>query len=129
MTNIEKVGRVLVPVSDQDRAIAWYRDRLGFELVADIPFGDGDRWVEIAPPGGGAALALVPGSGDYQPGRNTGVGFETGDARALYDEFAAKGIVLAGELMGGDGTVPPLFFFKDLDGNTLLVAEVQGRTD
>ena len=129
MTNIEKVGRVLVPVSDQDQAIAWYHDRLAFELVADVPFGDGDRWVEIAPPGGGATLALVPGRDGYQPGRNTGVGFETPDARALYDEFAAKGIVLDGELMGGDGTVPPLFFFKDLDGNTLLVAEMQERED
>jgi catechol 2,3-dioxygenase-like lactoylglutathione lyase family enzyme len=126
MTNIEKLGRVLVPVSDQDAAIAWYRDRLGFELVADIPFGESDRWVEIAPPGGGATLALVPGRGDYQPGRNTGVGFETPDARALYDEFTAKAIAVDGGLMGGDGTVPPLFFFKDLDGNTLLVAEAQG---
>jgi catechol 2,3-dioxygenase-like lactoylglutathione lyase family enzyme len=125
MTNIEKLGRVLVPVSDQDRAIAWYRDNLGFEVTADVPFGEGDRWVEITPPGGGAALALVPGNEGYATGRHTGVGFETDDARALYDEFTAKGIAIDGEIMGGDGTVPPLFFFKDGDGNTLLVAEVQ----
>jgi catechol 2,3-dioxygenase-like lactoylglutathione lyase family enzyme len=126
MTNIEKLGRVLVAVSDQDQAIAWYRDNLGFEVTADVPFGEGDRWVEITPPGGGAAIALVPGSDAYPAGRNTGIGFETSDAQALYDEFTAKGIAVDGELMGGDGTVPPLFFFRDGDGNTLLVAEAQG---
>ena len=59
-------------------------------------------------------------------GRNTGVGFETPDARALYEEFTAKGISVEGGVIGGDGNVPPLFFFKDLDGNTLLVAEAAG---
>jgi catechol 2,3-dioxygenase-like lactoylglutathione lyase family enzyme len=124
MTTIQKVGRVMVPVADQDAAIAWYRDKLGFELLADVPFGDGERWVEVAPPGGGPALALVPPRGDYQPGRNTGIGFETGDARALHGELKGKGVEVEETLMGGDGTVPPLFFFKDGDGNHLMVAQV-----
>ena len=50
-THITQVGRVMVLVSDQDRAIAFYVEKLGFELRADVPFGDGDRWVEVAPPG------------------------------------------------------------------------------
>ena len=53
MPKITKVGRVMVPVSDQDAAIAFYTGKLGFSLAADVPFGDGDRWVEGAPPGGG----------------------------------------------------------------------------
>jgi catechol 2,3-dioxygenase-like lactoylglutathione lyase family enzyme len=60
MPRITQVGRVMVPVADQDAAIAFYTDKLGFSLAADVPFGDGERWVEVAPPDGGAALALVP---------------------------------------------------------------------
>jgi catechol 2,3-dioxygenase-like lactoylglutathione lyase family enzyme len=64
MPEITKVGRVMVPVSDQDQAISFYTTRLGFSVAADVPFGDGDRWVEVAPPGGGAAVALVPPQGN-----------------------------------------------------------------
>jgi len=63
MPRITHVGRVMVPVADQDAAIAFYTRTLGFSLVADAPFGAGDRWVEVAPPGGGTALALVPPQG------------------------------------------------------------------
>ena len=68
VAHITHVGRVMVPVADQDEAIAFYTGTLGFSFAADVPFGEGDRWVEVAPPGGGAAIALVPPQGDYQPG-------------------------------------------------------------
>jgi lactoylglutathione lyase len=123
MSRITKLGRVLVPVHDQDAAIAFYTEKLGFEVVADVPFGDGDRWVEVAPAGGGAALALVPPRGEYQAGRHTGIGLETTDARAAYEELKAKGVDVDAELMGGDGTVPALFFFRDHDANTLMIVE------
>src|SRR2546423_15710780 len=92
MPRITQLGRVMVPVSDQDAAIAFYTDKLGFSLSADIPFGDGDRWVEVSPPSGGAALALVPGRGDYQPGRVTGIALSTTDARTDHAELKQKGI-------------------------------------
>ena len=76
MPNITKLGRVMVPISDQDEAIGFYTTTLGFSLVADVPFGDHDRWVEVAPPGGGAAVALVRGQEQYQPGRMTGIALE-----------------------------------------------------
>ena len=56
---VTKVGRVMVPVTDQDKAIEFYVDKLGFEVTADVPFGNGDRWVEVTPSNGGAAIALV----------------------------------------------------------------------
>ena len=125
MAGISHVGRVMVPVADQDAAIAFYTDKLGFSLAADVPFGDGERWVEVAPPDGGAALALVPPRGDYQPGRMTGIALESSEPRADRDELAAKGVDVDAELMGGDGTVPLLFGFRDGDGNSLMVVESQ----
>jgi len=123
MSPITRVGRVMVPVADQDAGIAFYTEMLGFELVADAPFGEGERWVEVAPPGGGTALALVPSRGEYQTGRMTGIALATADARAVYDELKAKGVDVDAETMGGDGTVPLLFFFRDPDANSLMVVE------
>ena len=125
MSGITKVGRVMIPVGDQDAAIAFYTGTLDFQLVADVPFGDGDRWVEVAPPAGGAALALVPPRGDYQVGRMTGIALESLDPRADYAELLENGVDVDDELMGGDGTVPLLFFFRDLDGNHLMIVEAQ----
>jgi catechol 2,3-dioxygenase-like lactoylglutathione lyase family enzyme len=113
----------MVPVADQDLAIAFYTETLGFSVVADVPFGDGERWVEVAPPGGGAALALVPPQGDYQPGRMTGIALVSPDPRADHAELRAAGVDVDAELMGGDGTVPLLFFFRDNNKNHLMVAE------
>src|SRR5215210_5905061 len=109
MLQITHVGRVTVPVSDQDEAIAFYTSTLGLSLVADVPFGDGERWVEVAPSGGGASLALVPGRDDYQPGRMTGIALDSSDPRADHEELEAKGVDVDANLMGGDGTVPLLF--------------------
>jgi catechol 2,3-dioxygenase-like lactoylglutathione lyase family enzyme len=125
MPRITHVGRVMVPVADQDAAIAFYTDTLGFSLAADVPFGDGERWVEVAPPGGGAAIALVPARGDYQPGRMTGIALVSPDPRADHAELGEKGVDVDAELMGGDGTVPLLFFFRDGDANHLMVVEAQ----
>jgi catechol 2,3-dioxygenase-like lactoylglutathione lyase family enzyme len=125
MPKITKVGRVMVPVSDQDQAINFYTTRLGFSVAADVPFGDGDRWVEVAPPGGGAAVALVPPQGDYQPGRMTGIALESPDPAADHAELQGQGVDVDAQLMGGDGTVPLLFFFRDQDGNQLMI--VQGQ--
>jgi lactoylglutathione lyase len=110
-----------VPVSDQDQAIAFYRDKLGFSVVADVPFGQDERWVEVAPLGGGAAIALVPPRGAYQTGRMTGIALVSSDPRVDHSELKADGV--NADLMGGDGTVPLLFFFPDSDANQLMMTE------
>ncbi|MHB8682409.1 MAG: VOC family protein [Acidimicrobiales bacterium] len=125
MAGITKLGRVLVPVSDQDEAIAFYTKHLGFTLTADVPFGEGDRWVEVTPPSGETSIALVPPQGEYQPGRMTGIGLESADIRATHAELVAAGVD-CDDLLGGDGTVPPLFFFRDGDKNQLMIAQPQG---
>ena len=121
MTQLTHVGRVMVPVADQDAAIAFYVEMLGFTTVADVPFGDGERWVEVAPPGGGAALALVPASDRYPTGRMTGIALSSPDPRSDHAELRGRGVDADAALMGGDGGVPLLFFFRDGDGNHLMI--------
>lgn len=125
MPCITHVGRVIVPVADQDSAIAFYTETLGFSLVADAPFGEGERWVEVAPTSGGAALALVPPRGQFQPGRITGIAFVSPDPRADHAELKAKEVDVDAELMGGEGGVPLLFFFRDNNKNQLMIVEGQ----
>ena len=127
MPGITELGRVMIPVSDQDKAIAFYTEKLGFSVSADVPFGNGDRWVEVSPPKGGAAIALTtPWAEHWAPGRNTGIALSTADARAEREQLEADGVELDGELMGGDGTVPRLFSIRDQDGNSLMIVEEQG---
>lgn len=125
MANVTRIGRVLVPVADQDDAIKFYTEKLGFSVTSDVPFGQGDRWVEVTPPEGGTSIALVPPQGDFQPGRPTGIGFESADVKALHAELKGKGVDVEDQVLGGDGTVPPLFFFNDNNGNHLMVAQPQ----
>jgi catechol 2,3-dioxygenase-like lactoylglutathione lyase family enzyme len=123
MAHITQIGRVLIPVSDQDAAIAFYTTKLGFTLTADSPFAGDQRWVEVTPPGGGAAIALCPPSGEYQPGRMTGVSLSSADVKADHAAMAAAGVDVDEQTMGGDGTVPLMFFFRDGDNNHLLLVE------
>ena len=125
MPQIKQLGRVMIPVADQDAAIAFYSEKLGFSLTADVPFGEGDRWVEVSPPGGGAAIALVPANGDFSAGRMTGIALDSADPKSDHAALSAAGVDVDGELVGGDGVVPLMFFFRDHDGNHLLIVEGQ----
>jgi catechol 2,3-dioxygenase-like lactoylglutathione lyase family enzyme len=121
MPKITHVGRVMVPVADQDAAIAFYTETLDFTLAMDMPFGDGQRWVEVAPPDGGAAIALVPASDQYPAGRMTGVALGSADVRADHADLRSRGVDVDDEIVGGEGGVPPMFFFRDHDGNHFLL--------
>jgi catechol 2,3-dioxygenase-like lactoylglutathione lyase family enzyme len=122
-TRIKQVGRVIIPVSDQDRALQFYVETLGFEKRADIPFGDGDRWLEVAPSGSGAAIALMPPRPGASPGNDQScIVFTTGDLDADHAALRERGVDVD-EPMGGEGPVPRMFFFRDPDGNNLLEVE------
>ncbi len=124
-TNITQVGRVAVPVADQDAAIAFYVDTLGFAKVADIPFGAGDRWVEVAPPGASTSLALVPRRSETPGGVMTNVFLETTDVDADHARLVAAGVDVDAEVMRVGDPVPPMFFFRDPDGNGFGLVMVQ----
>ena len=124
-TRISKVGTVVVPVSDQDRSIEFYVETLGFEKRTDVPFGEGYRWVEVAPAGAETTIAIVPPppgnpTGDVQ----TGIGLNTDDIDAVHAELKQRGVDVDAEVSRMGDPVPPLFWFRDPDGNTLMVVEV-----
>jgi catechol 2,3-dioxygenase-like lactoylglutathione lyase family enzyme len=122
-THITQVGTVMVPVSDQDRALDFYLDRLGFEKRADVPFGRGDRWVEVGPAGAATTIALIPPREGEPTGIDTHVAFTTEDIDADHASLKARGVDVDEEVMRMGAPVPPMFFFRDGDGNTLLIVE------
>jgi catechol 2,3-dioxygenase-like lactoylglutathione lyase family enzyme len=124
-SRISKLGVVCIPCTDQDKAVAFYTDTLGFEKRTDVPFGNGYRWVEVAPAGGEATIAVVP----PPPGRptgnmQTGIGLQTHDIDALHAELSERGVDVDEEVSRMGGPVPPIFWLRDLDGNSLMVVEV-----
>jgi catechol 2,3-dioxygenase-like lactoylglutathione lyase family enzyme len=125
-TVIDKVGRVAVPVSDQDRAIEFYTEKLGFSVDADIAVDDNYRWVEVSPPGGGTSLAIVPPPqyASDRIGVDTNVILTTDDIDEAQAELSARGVDVDHVSRMGD-PVPPMLFFRDQDGNTLLIVENQ----
>lgn len=121
-THISQVGVVMVPVSDQDRAIEFYTEKLGFELRGDTPYGDGDRWVEVAPPGAATRVALVLPQEGQSVGAPTNIGLSTRDVEADHAQLKERGVDVDDIMRMGD-PVPPMFFMRDQDGNALWVAE------
>ncbi len=120
-THITQVGTVIVPVSDQDRALEFYLGKLGFEKRVDAPYGEGERWVEVAPPGAATTIALVP----PREGDPTGieVSFTTQDAEADHAELRARGVEADAAVMRMGDLVPPMFSFRDPDGNRFRMVE------
>ena len=123
-TAIAKIGVVCIPVSDQDRAIEFYVETLGFEKRADVPFGNGYRWVEVAPSGADTTIAIVPPPpGKPTGGMETGIGLDTEDIDAVHADLTERGVDVDAEVSRMGDPVPPLFWLRDPDGNTLMVVQ------
>jgi catechol 2,3-dioxygenase-like lactoylglutathione lyase family enzyme len=122
-TQITQLGTVMVPVTDQDRALEFYLDKLGFEKRVDTPYGEGERWVEVAPPGAATTIAIVPPREGEPTGIETRVGFTTGDIDADHADLRARGVEADETVMRMGDPVPPMFFFRDQDGNRFLIVE------
>ncbi len=125
-TRISEVGAVMIPVSDQDKAIEFYTEKLGFEKRSDIPFGDGNRWVEVAPAGAATVIALVQPREQDPVGIMIPLGLNSTDVDADHADLKASGVDVDDEVSRMGDPVPPMFWFRDQDGNTLMVVE---RTD
>jgi catechol 2,3-dioxygenase-like lactoylglutathione lyase family enzyme len=119
ITGIRTVG---VPVTDQDAAVEFYAERLGFEKRLDVPLEQlGGRWIEIAPPGCATTVALVPARDGLPSGVQTGIRLVTGRAADAHAALRQCGVDV-GELLQWPG-VPPMFSLRDPDGNGLEIVE------
>jgi catechol 2,3-dioxygenase-like lactoylglutathione lyase family enzyme len=122
-TTVSNIGIVMFTVADQDAALAFYRNRLGWEVRGDSRFGENGehRWVEVAPPGSVARLALNPPMFD-EPGGSS-IGVETTDVVGEHRRLSAiGGIDLDPEPMRTPGA-PLMFMLRDPDENVVVVVE------
>ena len=118
ITGVRTVG---IPVTDQDRALDFYVATLGLERRLDADMGGGRRWIEVAPAGAATSIALVRAHEGLPTGVETGIRFVTPDADTLHAELRAASVDVD-EVLRWEG-VPPMFAFRDIDGNGMEIVE------
>ena len=119
-TGVQKVANVTSPVRDQDGMIAFY-EKLGFAKRVDIPFGGQYRWVEVGAGDAETTIALAPPpEGTTLAPRETGITLYAPDIESYYEQLKGDGVDVDPEISRMGGPVPPMFWFRDLEGNTLL---------
>jgi catechol 2,3-dioxygenase-like lactoylglutathione lyase family enzyme len=122
-SRIGTLSLVCIPTPDVDRAIEFY-ERLGFEKRTDVPFGGQYRWVEVYPPEGSAGIALAPPRpGDEVTPRETGIILTTDDIDSAHADLKAKGVDVDAEVSRMGDPVPPMFWLRDPDGNSLMIVQ------
>jgi catechol 2,3-dioxygenase-like lactoylglutathione lyase family enzyme len=123
--NISKVGRVCVTAADTDRAIDFYTGKLGFEKVVDIPMGPpGMRWVEVSVSGTPTTIAIAPPpEGQEAGGTQTGIILDSSDLEADHATLKAAGVDVDEQITAYGDPVPPMFWLRDPDGNSLIVVQ------
>ncbi|MFL6100121.1 MAG: glyoxalase superfamily protein [Actinomycetales bacterium] len=112
---------VILPVSDVDRAKAFYVDNVGFHADHDHTVSDEVRFVQLTPPGSACSIAFGKGLTDAEPGSVKGLQVVVDDADAAHDELAARGV----EVTDVEETPWGRFvFFHDPDGNAWSVQQI-----
>lgn len=114
-----RVMSVTMPVADQDRALAFYTNVLGCELVTDVEIWPGARLIEVVPPGSSVGFVLLPPDSEIPVAVRMG----TSDAEAAYTTLREAGATLHNDDIVRMQGVPPMFFFADPDGNGLVYLE------
>jgi lactoylglutathione lyase len=125
-TTVNNLGVVMFAVADQDAALTFYTEKLGWELRADQRFGEQGamRWLEVAPPGSTARLALNPPMGG-QPGGGS-IGVETGDVNTEHERLrGVDGVDVDEQIMEQGQDVPRMFGVRDPDGNHIWVVQTR----
>jgi catechol 2,3-dioxygenase-like lactoylglutathione lyase family enzyme len=119
-----KLELVPVPVTDVDRAKAFYVDKIGFNPDHDHRVSDEIRFVQLTPPGSACSIAIGTGLTEMAPGSIKGLQMVIEDAQAAHDELAARGVEVS------DVQVMPwgsFVFFSDPDGNTWALQQLPPR--
>jgi len=126
-----KVEVIVVPVSDVDRAKAFYADQLGFHVDVDDSPTPGFRVVQMTPQGSGCSITIGTGLNDMAPGTLQGVQLCVGDIEAAHAELVSRGVDVSpirnmgpnGWEDGKGGDWNSFIFFKDPDGNGFAIQE------
>lgn len=122
-TRIGTISLVCLPSPDVDTAIAFY-ESLGFEKRTDIPFGGKYRWVEVYPPVGTTGIALAPPpEGKEATPQESGIILTTDDIDAAHAQFKSLGVDVDAEVSRMGDPVPPMFWFRDPTGHSLMVVQ------
>jgi predicted enzyme related to lactoylglutathione lyase len=122
-TGLRGISLVCVTTLEQDEAVAFY-ESIGFEKRVDAPFGGGYRWIEVYLPEGQTGIALAPPPpGQPLVAQQTGITITTTDIDATHAAMKATGVDVDAEVSRMGEPVPPLFWFRDPSGHTLMVVE------
>lgn len=122
-TGLTTISLVCLPTPEQDKAIAFY-ESLGFEKRTDQPFGGRYRWIEVYPPVGTTGIALAPPPQDESVEPTfTGITLTTSDIDATHEAMKELGVDVDAQVSRMGEPVPPMFWFRDPTGHTLLVVE------
>ena len=120
--DIREIRAVGIPVTDQDAALQFYAETLGFDVRVDTPVPQlGGRWIMLAPAGSEVMIALVAEHDGVPAGVETGIRFHTPDAAATHAALQARGVEV-GEVLRWPG-VPAMFEVRDRDGNRFEIVE------
>jgi predicted enzyme related to lactoylglutathione lyase len=124
-TRINKVATVIVPIADQEKALDFYVGTLGFEKRVDVPFGGQYRWIEVGLPGQDTTIAIAPPPEDSAAtgNRETGISLQTDDIDGYHAQLRDAGVDVDAEVQRMGDPVPPMFWFRDCEGNTLMVVQ------
>lgn len=120
---MQTISVVSVPVSDQDRSKHFYVETLGFEVVDDASWGDGERWIQVRPHGSQTSLTLVTWFDEMQPGTLRGLVVDTDDIHRDYQILVERNADVSGppaEQVGGT-----FCFVHDPDGNVISLHQVE----
>ena len=119
-----KLELVIIPVSDIDRAKAFYTDKAGFNADHDHTVSDEIRFVQLTPPGSACSIAIGQGITDAAPGSVAGLQMVVPDIEAAHDELVKRGAEVSEiqELAWGR-----FVFFADPDGNKWAVQQLLPR--
>lgn len=130
---------VVVPVSDIDRAKAFYADQLGFNVDHDTVISENVRIVQLTPPGSGCSIVIGKGAvPDMPPGSLKGLQLVVNDVRAAHAQLAERGVKVGDvQFIGPEGPRPArddddlnnvgFVFFEDPDGNSWGVQQITSR--
>jgi catechol 2,3-dioxygenase-like lactoylglutathione lyase family enzyme len=117
---IKGVKFASIPVSNQDRALAFYTEKLGFRLLTDQPFSEEQRWIELGIPSADTRVVLFKFGESLQPGSQMNITFWADDVEATARELKNKGVQFIMEPKREEwGTAAA---FKDVDGNTFVLS-------